>query len=123
MHAGRSTAKSSGLCVVAVTGAVALVVAVPALARPQQNLNAKVRALTTGLTEFSGRVTSTDPDCVKGRKIKISIPKQVLGNVRTEKDGRFVITRKSIKSGTDVTFELKARGHACIPLVASLTAP
>jgi hypothetical protein len=111
------------LCVVAVTGAVALVVAVPALARPQQNLNAKVKALTTGLSEFSGRVTSTDPDCVKGRKIRVSTPKQVLGNVRTEKDGRFLITRKSVSSGIKITFELKERGAACIPLLASLEAP
>jgi hypothetical protein len=111
------------LCIVAVTGTVVLVIAVPALARPQQNLNAKVKALTTGLSEFSGRVTSTDPDCVKGRKIKVSTPKQMLGHVKTEKDGRFLITRKSINSGIEVTFELKARGHACIPLVASLTSP
>jgi hypothetical protein len=123
MHGGRSTARSSGFWVLAVVGATALVLAVPALARPQQNLNAKVKALTTGLSEFSGRVTSTDPDCVKGRKITISTPKQLLGKVKTEKDGRFLVTRKSIKTGTDVTFDLKARGEACIPLVATLAAP
>jgi hypothetical protein len=111
------------LCVVAVTSVAVLLAAVPALARPQQNLNAKVKALTTGLSEFSGRVTSTDPDCVKGRKIKVSTPKQVLGNVKTEKDGRFLLTRKSVNSGIEITFELKARGEACIPLVASLKAP
>jgi hypothetical protein len=108
---------------VAVAGAVAIVVAVPALARPSQNLNAKVKALTTGLSEFSGRVTSKDPDCVKGRQITISTPKQLLGKVKTEKDGHFLVTRKSIKAGTEVTFDLKARGAACIPLVATLEAP
>jgi len=116
-------ASSSRLPAVAVVVALSLVIAVPALARPAQNLNAKVKALTTGLSEFSGRVSSTDPDCVKGRKVKISTPKQVLGKAKTEKDGRFLITRKSIRSGTKVTFDLKARGNECIPLVATLTSP
>ena len=114
---------SSGLRVAAVAGTVVLLVSVPALARPSQNLNAKVKELTTGLSEFSGRVTSTDPDCVKGRKIKVSTPKQRLGNVKTEKDGRFLISRKSVPSGTEITFELKKRGQACIPLIATLASP
>jgi hypothetical protein len=95
----------------------------PASARPQQNINAKVRVLATGLTEFSGRVTSTEPDCVEGRKIKISTKKQVLGNVKTDDEGRFFITRKSLRSGTEVTFDLKSRGTICIPLTATLVAP
>src|SRR5688572_25380139 len=103
MHGGRIRAGSSGLSVLAVV-AMLLVIVVPALAQQPQNLNAKVKALTTGLSEFSGRVSSTDPDCVKGRKVKISTPKQVLGKAKTEKDGRFLITRKSIRSGTKVTF-------------------
>jgi hypothetical protein len=111
------------LSVVGVLVASALVVAGPVHAAPAQNLNAKVKALATGLSEFSGRVSSTDPDCVKGRKVKISTPKQRLGKVKTEKDGRFLITRKSIRSGTKVTFDLKARGNECIPLVATLTSP
>jgi hypothetical protein len=109
--------------VATVTGALALMVAVPALGAPQQNLNAKVKALTTGLSEFSGRVTSKDPDCVKGRKVKISTPKLVLGKVKTDKEGRFLITRKTVKSGIEVTFDLKARGDACVPLVATLESP
>ena len=55
--------------------------------------------------------------------MKISIPKQSLGNVKTDKDGRFFITRKSVRSGVKVTFDLKARGGACIPLTATLVAP
>ena len=100
-----------------------MAIVVPAQARPSQNLNAQVKALTTGLSEFSGRVISTDPDCVKGRKVKISTPKGMLGRVKTDKDGRFLITRKSLRSGTKVTFDLKARGEVCIPLVATLAAP
>ena len=96
---------------------------VPAIAAPSQNLNAKVKALATGLSEFSGRVTSTNPDCVKGRQVKISTPKQLLGKVKTDKQGRFLITRKSIRSGTEVTFDLKARGETCIPLSATLASP
>ena len=115
-------ARSSGLSV-ATVAAVSLAIAVPALGAPAQNLNAKVKALATGLSEFSGRVSSTDPDCVKGRNVKISTSKQVLGKVKTEKDGRFLITRKSIRSGSRVTFDLKARGDECIPLVATLTSP
>lgn len=103
--------------------AIALVAALPALARPSQNLNAKVKALTTGLSEFSGRVTAPTPECVEGRKIKISTPKQVLGKAKTEDDGRFLITRKSVRTGTKVTFDLKARGKNCIPLTATLAAP
>lgn len=103
--------------------AIVLVAAIPASARAPQNLNAKVKTLTTGLSEFSGRVTSTDPDCVKRRKIKISTPKQILGRAKTDKDGRFLMTRKSLRPGTDVTFALKARGRSCIPLVATLTSP
>jgi len=121
------SARSSGLRAAALVGVILSVILLaataPALARPAQNLNAKVKALTTGLSEFSGRVTSSDPDCVKGRKVKISTRKQVLGKVKTEKDGRFLITRKSLRSGTEVTFDLKARGSGCVPLVATLTSP
>jgi hypothetical protein len=108
---------------VIVTATLALVVAAPALAAPQQYLSAKVKALTSGLSEFSGHVTSKDPDCVKGRKVKISTPKQVLGKVKTDKNGRFSIERKTVRSGIDVTFDLKARGESCVPLVAILKAP
>ena len=116
-------ARSSRLPVIATVAALSLVVAVPALAQQPQNLSAKVKALTTGLSEFSGRVSSSDPDCVKGRSVKISTRKQVLGKVKTEKDGHFLITRKSIRSGIEVTFDLKARGKECVPLVATLTSP
>ena len=47
----------------------------------------------------------------------------MLGRVKTDKEGRFLITRKSVQSGSEVTFDLKARGVACIPLVATLAAP
>ncbi len=123
--------RSSRLSVAGALIAAVLAVAIPAHAapaqnlnaKPAQNLNAKVKALATGLSEFSGRVSSTDPDCVKRRKIKISTPKQRLGKVKTNKEGRFLITRKSVRSGTPVTFALKARRGECIPLVATLTAP
>lgn len=124
MHGGRNTARPSGLWATAAILTVALAtLAGPALGREPQNLTAKVKTLTTGLTEFSGRVTSSDPDCVKGRKIKVSTPKQALGSAKTEKDGRFLLTGKSLRPGTDVTFRLKARGDACIPLVATLVSP
>ena len=60
---------------------------------------------------------------MKGREVKISTPKQVLGKVKTDKEGRFLITRKTVKTGIKVTFDLKARGDACVPLVATLEAP
>ncbi len=124
MASGRYYASVQGICVVLVSGALALTVVTPSFARPAQNLNAKVKALATGLSEFSGRVTSTDPDCVKGRKITISGPRQKLfGKIKTDKEGRFFLTRKTVKSGTEITFDLKARGDGCIPLVATLTAP
>jgi hypothetical protein len=109
----------------AIASVALLAVVAGATARPSQNINAKVKVLATGLTELSGRVTSTDPDCIKGRKIKITAtkPKQSLGTVKTDKEGRFFATRKSVRSGSKVTFDLKARGTACIPLVATLVAP
>jgi hypothetical protein len=106
-----------------VAAAVALMVVTPSLARPAQNLNAKVKALATGLSEFSGRVTATNSDCIKGRQVKISTRQQLLGKTKTDKDGRFFLQRKSVKSGTEVTFDLKERGEACIPLTATLKAP
>jgi hypothetical protein len=123
MASGRSYASAHAICVVALAGALALTAALPALARPAQNLNAKVKALATGLSEFSGRVTSSDPDCVKGRKITITAPKQYLGKAKTDTEGRFFLTRKSVAAGTEITFELKARGEACVPLLATLKAP
>jgi hypothetical protein len=92
-------------------------------ARPSQNLDAKVRALATGVSEFSGRVTATNKDCVKDRRITITADKHRLGRTKTDKKGRFFLTHKSVETGTEVTFELKARGDACIPLVATLEAP
>jgi hypothetical protein len=123
MASGRYHASAHVVCVVLVSGAAALTVVTPSFARPAQNLNAKVKALATGLSEFSGRVTSSDPDCVKGRTITISAPKQALGKAKTDKEGRFFLTRKTVQSGTKVTFDLKARGKDCIPLVATLEAP
>jgi hypothetical protein len=112
-----------GFSAIVIVLVVLLAGATSSQARPQQNINAKVRVLATGLSEFSGRVTSTDPECVKRRKVKISTPKQILGNVKTDKEGRFLITRKSVRSGTDVTFDLKERGVECVPLTATLVAP
>jgi hypothetical protein len=106
-----------------VAGVVMLTAAAPTLARPAQNLNAKVRALATGLSEFSGRVTATNPDCVKGRKVRISTHSKLLGKAKTDKKGRFFVQRKSVRTGTRITFDLKARGEACIPLTATLEAP
>ncbi len=119
----RFSAAVRGFLVIALVWLLALTAVSAAGARPPQNLSAKVKTLTTGLSEFSGRVTSTDPDCVKGRTIKISSRKQALGKAKTDKDGRFLITRKSLRPGTEVTFDLKARGSGCIPLVATLTSP
>jgi hypothetical protein len=123
MASGRNPVYSRVLGVIAVAGLLVLVASAPSLARPAQNLNAKVKALATGLSEFSGRVTATNPDCVKGRKVKISTRSKLLGKAKTDKEGRFFIQRKSVKTGTKITFELKARGEACIPLTASLEAP
>jgi hypothetical protein len=123
MASGRYYASKHAICVLALAGALVVTAAQPAAAKPAQNLNAKVRALATGLSEFSGRVTSTNPDCVKGRKITITADKDVLGKAKTDKKGRFFLTRKSVETGTEVTFELKARGTDCIPLLATLEAP
>jgi hypothetical protein len=114
-----------GFSAIAVASVVLAAASTGGAARPSQNINAKVKVLATGLTEFSGRVTSTEPDCIKGRKIKITTakPKQRLGTVKTDKEGRFFITRKSVRSGAEVTFDLKARGDYCIPLTATLVAP
>jgi len=123
MASGRNPVYSRVLRVTAVTGLLVLAASAPSFARPAQNLNAKVMALATGLSEFSGRVTATNPDCVKGRRITISTHSKLLGKAKTDKEGRFFLQRKSVKTGTKITFDLKADGEACIPLTASLEAP
>jgi hypothetical protein len=123
MASERNPVYSRVLVVLSVVGAVALIVAAPSSARPAQNLNAKVKALATGLSEFSGRVTATNSDCVKGRKVKIRTRRQLLGKAKTDKDGRFFLQRKSVRTGTKITFDLKAHGDACIALTATLEAP
>lgn len=102
---------------------VALTAAGGALAHPQTNLNAKIKALATGKTEYSGRVTSTTSECIKGRKIQIMVGKRVLGKPKSDKEGRFLLTGRTLKSGTMVIFNLKAEGAECIPLEATLAAP
>ena len=123
MASGRNPVYSRVPAVLAVAGTLVLAASALSFARPAQNLNAKVKALATGLSEFSGRVTATNPDCIKGRKITISTHQQLLGKAKTDKDGRFFLQRKSVRTGTRITFDLKGHGQACIPLTATLEAP
>lgn len=123
MASGRSPVYSRVLAVLGVACVLVLAASALSFARPAQNLDAKVKALATGLSEFSGRVTATNPDCIKGRRITISTHQQLLGKAKTDKDGRFFLQRKSVRTGTRITFDLKAHGAACIPLTATLEAP
>ena len=66
------------------------------------------RVRKEGLEEFFGQIV---------------IPVEKFTEVKTDKNGRFSITRKTVRSGIDVTFDLKARGESCVPLVAILKAP
>jgi hypothetical protein len=115
--------RASRVIALGLAAIIALTVASAALAQPQTNLNAKIKALTTGKTEYSGRVTSTTPECVKGRKIQVRVGERQIGNPKTDQEGRFLLTARTLKSGTMVTFKLKPDGDECIPLEIALAAP
>jgi hypothetical protein len=110
--------------VVALAASAALLVVGSASAGgPVTNLKTKIRPLTNGKLEYSGRVTSDSPDCVAARRIKISAKGAKIGKPKTDSKGKFDLIGKPLESGTKVRFELKATSTICIGLQTTGTAP
>lgn len=107
----------------ALTAVVALVGAGAAFARAEDEVTLKVKPLNNGKTQYKGKVKSENPDCVEGRKVKVSSPDQILMRTKTDDDGKFDETAKTAKKGTKLTLKVAPKGDECAKLVGTGRAP
>jgi hypothetical protein len=100
---------------------VALVVAGPVSGARVDKVHVEIKALANGKSKYSGRITSSIPECGSKRTVRVSSKDSRLVKTKTNHDGKFSAVGKTPEKGEKLTVKVPPKGD-CPKLIGESTA-